>query len=118
MLITGGLIVIGVLFLVAVFFIGRGDATATRASAGTAGAVPTTPGAAPEQEPAAITPVKAEERTPQEKPAPETQPIPMNGQFHELTSQLQNLQEQSQELARRLELLNAMVRRIEESESL
>jgi hypothetical protein len=118
MLITGGLIVIGILILVAVFFVGRSDTTATRASGPGAGTVPTTPGTAPEQAPAATMPAKVEERIPQETPAPETQPIPMNGQFHELTGQLQNLQEQSQELARRLELLNAMVRRIEKGETL
>jgi ribosome-binding protein aMBF1 (putative translation factor) len=116
MLITGGLIVLGVLFLVAVFLIGRGDNTARQANS--AGAVHTTPGTAPDQPPVATTPAKVEGHAPQETPAPETQPILANGQIHELIGQLQKLQEQSQELARRLELLNAMVRRIEEGEAL
>jgi TolA-binding protein len=117
MLITGGLIVIGVLILVAVFFVSRGDATATRASS--TGSVPVTPGAAPEAVPVAtVEPSKGLESVLQKTPAPRTQPLPMNGQLHEMADQLQNLQQQSQELAQRLEMLNTMVRRIEQSESL
>jgi hypothetical protein len=111
MLITGGLIVIGILILVAAFFIGRGDNTASQVNR----PAPTTSAVTPEQVPTAPTvPVTVAERAPQ---APETQPLLMNGQLHELAGQLQKLQEQSQELARRLELLNTMVKRVEESEA-
>src|SRR5579875_3776155 len=107
MLITGGLIVIGILILVAAFFIGRGDNTASQVNR----PAPITSAVTPEQVPTAPT---VPERAPQ---APETQPLLMNGQLHELAGQLQKLQEQSQELARRLELLNTMVKRVEESEA-
>jgi TolA-binding protein len=112
MLITGGLIVLGVLILVAAFFIGRGDDASSQANRSDPAPTRTTPSRAAQQAPADSTaPLTVAER------APETQPALMNGQLHEMAGQLQKLQEQSQELGRRLELLNTMVRRIEQGES-
>jgi ribosome-binding protein aMBF1 (putative translation factor) len=114
MLITGGLIVLGVLILVAAFFIGRGDSAS---QANRTVPTPTTSAVTPEQVPTAPTVPVATPQPAQAAQTLETQPVLMNGQIHELASQLQKLQEQSQELARRLELLNTMVRRIEEGEA-
>ena len=135
-LIIGGLLVIGVGAIVALFFVLRGGNTA---QAKTPAAVPQTAREAPptrtEPEPQPEPSHNVMPTTPEVTPVSETRTVPvaetavqggattahpvyekeqplrihLNGQFHELTQGLRSLQQQATEMEQRLSSLNQML---------
>lgn len=137
-LIIGGLLVIGVGALVALFFVLRGGNTPTTRQPETvpqtAKEVPPTPAYEPlqQQEHPASVPTQQQDAVPAASetrtvPAVETeetsahpayekeQPprVRLNGQFHELAHGLRSLQQQAIEMEQRLGSLNQMIENIE-----
>ena len=140
-LIIGGLLVIGVGALIALFFVLRGgdtaQAKAPEAVPQTAREVPPAP-AEPEPQPeqqhvethmpepvSETRTVPVAETTVQDGAAPahpvyEKEPplrVHLNGQFHELTQGLRSLQQQATEMEQRLSSLNQMLEGIERNQS-
>ena len=144
-LIIGGLLVIGVGALIALFFVLRGgnaqQAKAPEAVPQTAREVPPTPMPEPEHQPQAeqirvtapmqeITPLSEARTVPAAETAVQdgtttTQPVyekeqplrvHLNGQFHELTHGLRSLQQQATEMEQRLSSLNQMLETIERNQ--
>ncbi len=142
-LIIGGLLVVGVGALIALFFVLRSGDTAQakvpEAVPQTAREVPPTPTELepqPEQQ-------DMETHVPEVTPVSETRTVPvaetvgqdggtpahpvyekeqplrihLNGQFHELTQGLRSLQQQATEMEQRLSSLNQMLESIEENQS-
>jgi hypothetical protein len=110
LLIVGGLLVFGLLAMLGAAFLARGEK-------GAAGTVKK-PAAAPEPaENGGSGPEAASKDVAmgQNLPVPqeETQPAPLNGQFHELAAELRTLYQETQELERRLNLLVKIANHIE-----
>ena len=142
-LIIGGLLVIGVGALIALFFVLRGGDTT---QAKTPAAVPQTAREAPptlaEPEPQPGQSHDVTPATPEVTPVSETRTVPvaetavqdrattahpayekeqplrvhLNGQFHELTQGLRSLQQQATEMEQRLSSLNQMLEGIERNQ--
>ncbi len=144
-LIIGGLLVIGVGALIALFFVLRGgnsaQAKVPEAVPQTAREAPPTPAPAPEQPPQAehtrvTTPMQEVAPLPEARTVPvaeavvqdgattahpiyeKEQPlrVHLNGQFHELTHGLRSLQQQATDMEQRLSSLNQMLEGIERNQ--
>lgn len=120
-LIVGGLLLVGVIVLVILFFVARGGAEAT--PQGLAATPPPNANQAQSQAQTAAS-VPLAEAGPVSLPAI-SEPAPLtfddestshtHGQMHELSYELQMLHQQAQEIERRLSVLNMMVEQIESS---
>jgi hypothetical protein len=124
LLVAGGLLLFGVVALVAVVFVIRSE-PATKESVSVPPPVPAEQGE-PEIQAVADEPSSSGETldTPQEETTPvaenqalnEWQPL-ANGQLYELKNELRSLHDQAQELAHRLKTMVDMVERVEQAQN-
>lgn len=132
-LIIGGLFVVGIAALIALFFVVRTEAPAPRVE--TARIIPTPAEnreaapqrqTEPEQQATSVPDVDATERLPYvpqvssqltREREDQTLKVTLNGQFHELADGLRSLQRQTIEMEQRLSSLNQMIDTIEQEQN-
>ena len=118
-LIIGGLLVIGIAALIALFFVARSSDSGTSKNAA--------PKANKQQPPAAAKQEEAEKPTPARSPVPAADQTsvavrdeepqwgePFDGQFHELSMEVRTLHQQARDMEMRLERLTAILEHIEQ----
>jgi hypothetical protein len=126
LLIVGGLLVVALLAILGAVFLGRIDQRAARAQANGSVTV-STPGAIPLAQPSSTLNPTTQRTTPISQNMPSTsersaspvasgQQYTLNGQFHELTKELQTLYQHAWELERRLRTLTEVANRIEKTQ--
>ena len=126
LLIIGGLLIIAILAILGAIFLSRTDQRAARAQAGTvtvstSGAIPLVQQSSTAN-PASVSSAAPSHNVPStsERAASPTmagQQYTLNGQFHELTVELQTLYQHAWELERRLRTLTDIADRIEKTQS-
>ncbi len=123
-LIIGGLLVVGIVAIVALFFVLRGDDTPTTPATAQDVSQPTSESPNPntpisvQQPPINTRGATTEARTVPSigtDASPEEEPLKvrLNGQFHELAHGLRTLQQQATDMEQRLGSLNQMIDNIE-----
>jgi hypothetical protein len=121
LLVAGGLLILGVLFLVALVFVLRSEPNA-KEGVSVPPPIPAEPEEAKTQSAAAAEPSSTAETqlTPDEGTAPvamrEQHPL-ANGQFYEMVNELRSMHRQTQELEQRLSTLIDMAQRVEQTQN-